>query len=148
MQQKFTIITLLLLATFGLKGEKLDTLGTPITVEIDVTICPGSIFTDPSGTFTEAGTYIDTFAIVACDSIRILNLNFFEEAPDIIMEYCMDDLLFPSDPGTTLEQIEDENGCDQNVFHVILPETPDVITEVEICPGDTVTWMDQSMTEL
>ena len=237
MQLKFTIITLLLLTTIGLKGENLDTLGAPILVEIDTTLCPGKNFTDPSGSFSEAGIYIDTFALGACDSIRTLNLSYFEsmiittticetdfipgtftgtiidengceqphqlilvpanstvitnitlcpgsvyqnssgtysepgmyidtistevcdsisilnlsfypESPEIVTEGCTSDFHDPTAPGTYTNFIIDQNGCDQIQILNVLLSTPDVVTDVDICPGDTVIWMNQFITEI
>ncbi len=137
----------ILLMTINLKADKIDTSGLPITVEIDTTLCDGITFEDPNGTFNQAGMYVDTFALGACDSIRILNLSYFDPPMQIITQACASDFPGPSAPSEYISVIQDENGCDQLNIQTVLPVTPDNVTDVEICPGELFIWMDQFITE-
>ena len=140
---RLALATAMLLLSINLKADKIDTSGLPITVEIDTTLCDGLTFEDPNGTFNQAGMYVDTFAIGACDSIRILNLSYFDPPMEIISFVCQNDEI----PGTYTAVTQDENGCDQTNILTVLPATPDNVTDVEICPGELIIWMDQFITE-
>jgi len=116
----------------------------------NVTLCQGSVLDDGNGgIYDEAGMYtIETISNAGCDSLIILNLSYYPVSPEIIMTACSSDFPEPTAPGTYTSTTIDANGCDQLNILTVLSSTPDVVTDVEICPGDTVIWMDLIITEI
>ena len=70
-----TISIILLLLSTNIKADRADTLGVPpIVTEMDTTLCPGEVL---NGIYDAPGMYIDTITIDGCDSITIINLEYF-----------------------------------------------------------------------
>ena len=66
-----TIAISFLLISFNLHAETVDTLGAPITMELDTTLCPGEAYED---VFFLPGTY-EILLSGTCDTILTVNYH-------------------------------------------------------------------------
>jgi len=130
---KAVTVTLLVLS-FNLSADNLDTLGQPpLVLQLDTTLCTGEIL---GGMYSQAGTYIDTISNSTglCDSLILITiLEYFEPTPDVItnLNICEGEQF--TDPFT--EILIDQNGCPytNTLILTVFPTTPDVVTNETVC---------------
>ena len=119
-------------------------------VGVTATICPGDTYTLPDGTIVQAaGAYNTTLAGAnGCDSIVQTTLGFYAPIPPGSVEvalcpgetHTLPNGLVVSAPGAYTATLTASNGCD-SIIHttVTLLTAPVLVTNVELCPGETYT---------
>lgn len=129
----FFFSAIFLIISVNAKADKIDTLGQPpLITEIDTILCPGDLL---YGIYDVPGTYIDTFSINGCDSLSIVNLEYYTQT-------IVDTTICENDPIPSIPLIDD-NGCSQIINITVMASQPDYNANFEICPGDSIIWDDQ-----
>jgi len=123
------------------------TVNDPTTTNINASICSGSIYTFPDGTFsTVATTNISTLLTQSgCDSVVITELTVNDIYQDtIILSICSGDSLlaggsYQNQPGIYADHLNTLPGCDSTIvtdLRMLPTVTKD--TSFRICEGDSM----------
>ncbi|MEM7163408.1 MAG: choice-of-anchor L domain-containing protein, partial [Bacteroidota bacterium] len=102
----------------------------PSQIPIDMTICEGESYTIGSQSYTESGTYLNTFqSSIGCDSLVILNLTVSE-----IFELTMNIELCEGESYSVGSNVYTQSGIYQNILQSTLGCDSIVISQVNFIP--------------